>query len=36
VPDLAEDEFDDLFVVTVRARAATLVRLEYGAESPAE
>lgn len=37
LPDIAEDEFDNLFVLTVcrcRLGAATLVNLQYGAPSP--
>ncbi|HKC82196.1 MAG TPA: hypothetical protein VKB91_13450, partial [Gemmatimonadaceae bacterium] len=37
IPDIAADEFDNLFVVSVcrcRRGLATLVNLQYGAPSP--
>ena len=34
LPDLAENAFDDLFVLTVEGGAATLVNLRYGAATP--
>lgn len=36
LPDLAEDAFDDLFVLTVGPSGASLARLRYGAASAAE
>ena len=34
MPPIAEDDFDDLFVLAVVGRTATFVKLQYGAPTP--